>query len=269
MSRNLKIKSILREVINEQKVNDFFIDCNHFLDNNKSMLLDGFYLNRATKKHGDIKKRPARKRRSIKGSKSLFYYYEKYLPDSIPSRIDQVPCSGGSLSSVFESRLSKTYAVFPVGSSYEMVYIRDAADFNVNHIVRSFNDEPLNLLRQMKKELKNNDGVDEPIRKYLMGLYGDIHRKEISPQDIKKHFGKLEDILQRNQYKLEDKLPTTYKTRENLIETTQYMVKHTQSTTKLSDKLDNVEVGLYAPNGFYYISMGEVKNILEKYYETH
>lgn len=239
-------------------------DCAHFLDKTKNNLSSNFYLGRASPKNYNTPKfRPERERKQIRGSKGAFYFYNKFRPSDIPPRHKQVPCLGGSVSDRFSGGENNSYAVFPAGTDYKMIYTEGVPDFNFPKF-RSIPESPHHVLTtEYYTELRGeiDPEVDKDIDHVLSRI--DSLKRGSKPKKIMKAFDYLLDYMEGNE-ELKLVVSEAYDALENHREYWREFFSRTHTTQELTLKMDGLEVGLYAPDGFYYVSTGEVHDLLNK-----
>lgn len=256
----MKLSEIAKNIIQEHSASFakeiLTNECSHFINNNRQLLKDEFYLMRGTEFTGNLDKRDYRERKKIRGSAYLYFLFETMRSSSMPSRKSLVPCTGGEVSSLFNRKA--VYAVFPIGSNYEMVYTKGIEDFNQNDL----NNEVYKVMdpfTEIKMEYYNTMGnkreMDQETFKDIGYVIGEVEHLIDSkkPDNIIKGYKYLFDYLEEDREDLEKEIPEIY---DQLEEAQKYMneiLQKTEVTKKLKQNMDGLEVGLYAPDGFIYV----------------
>lgn len=272
----MRLKRILLE--NEQQ-KQFKKDCKPFLQKNKEKLRDGFFLKRASSNnYGSFTRKASRQRKEVY-SPDLYYFYEKYRPNSSPSRKNLIPTYGNEIATeVFQEDSYNVYNVLPVGNNYKMVYNYQVEDFNYNDLLE-------------RHDLKIYIGCANVIALNMGHLFGRLERSEefelpskfegakkfsysiecdTDVSRIEKHYPQFFEFLER--YPLEelediidmDTSPShtsspsliNKKIKRNLKRYKKYFSDYFSSfevTQQLKNNMSQREVGLYAPDGFYYV----------------
>lgn len=254
----MRFKPLVESIFQEQNddigktIRQLKSDCKYFFDTNRQLLESGFFLYRGSLNDYDVVYKESRKRLNIKGNKYSFYYYEENRPSNAPSRVDLVPCSGGGVSEKFE--MMNKYIVFPVGSKYKMVYSDGIQDFNFNDLKDKYSPvEPKNSLKNAYHDNKN-DMPKEFSGKVFDFMNKMKYRIGSRPDRIMNGYDEIMSFIENNATKISKYMP---KVLADIDDFNTYMKEYLANlhvTQKLTKDMDGLEVGLYAPDGFYYIS---------------
>jgi len=276
----MKLKNVL---LNEQKIDTFVEDCYAYLAENEYPLANDFFLKRASENNYDsLTKKSARKRKGV-FSPDLYFFYEKYKPFSAPSRKELVPVYGKQMvETAFQEGSYDTYLVFPVGRNYKLYYHPKVSDFNYNpllsknsltatHCHNKFAAYMGFLLGKLRRtedfeiSSKFNRAVNfardakcsvEVSR--IMDVYPLLFEflESHSWEEITRHIN-LEYMFDTN---LKKDIQVILQNYENYFK--QYFSGLNQ-TMSLETPMVGSEVGMLAPNGFYYLPENE-KELVSK-----
>lgn len=264
----MKLSNIAKQILQEESLEEIEDvvkqECAHYIQKNRQFLSSGFHLMRGTEYGGDLARRGFREREVIKGSSFLYYLFETMKPQNVPSRKTLVPCTGGEVSSFFENNY--VYAVFPIGSSYKMVYTEGIEDFNHNDLNNDVYKvmDPFNEI-EMEYWLADSGKreMDQDVFKDIGYVIGEIDAliNSKKPDNIVRGYNYLFDYLEENRNNLKEEIPEIY---DQIEESRKYMsefLNKTNVSETLRSEMGGLEVGLYAPDGFIYVSEDKVNAI--------
>jgi len=240
-------------------------NCSHFLSKNKKELLDGFFLVRGTDSGLQMAKREFRTRKKV-FSPGLFYFYNKFRPSQTPKREELVPCFGNNLANVFSHK--QKYAVFPIGSNYKMFFHPRIEDFNYNDLIENHDlgsapfkklHEEIDNAFQRAKIIKDTTieeelPFSEPFLEDLEDTYHTRVHDFMKVEKINSVYDQILKVIQKYKQVFKENFPDVLNT---LQEYQKYFEKYfsgLKSTQSLQNGIDKKEVGLYAPDGFYYLT---------------
>lgn len=252
----MRLKGILKEAENDKLVDRVREECSDFINVNRSALKAGNYLMRGTDKtyRGDrIVKKDFRLRKKVKGSNFMTWVYEKWKPDSKPSRQEMVPTQFGELTGMFSTR--NTFAVFPIGNNFRLHYSSKVADFNsLNpHIKKSLDPQ-----EQIENAKSNYGDLPKKVRdelKRAIDLY--IEEKSWTYDKIVEVYEELWEVLKfLGEYRddVKGRIEMLKKAAESYFQNSKF-------TKKLPDE-EGLEVNVYAPDGWYYVDKDIAENKL-------
>lgn len=236
----MKLKEILLENVNDNIWRKFLEDCAAFIEINESKLKNGYYLYRGTSSYDrNVIKKRFRQRDEVHGSSTKTWAYEHFKPNDYPSREDMIPTFGGEMS---YNVGSEVHLVFPIDYNYKLQYTRGLDDFNDDDNPIGYKNSPFNILMKVLDDEKFPDYLRDKARAFRRegGKYG--------YDEIRNFYGNVWDLAQKAASYDED-------LREKLeafkVEVGQYFQKSEVSKEMPGEK--EIEVGLYAPQGFYYV----------------
>ncbi len=276
----MRLKNVL---LKEQKIDAFVEDCYPFLAENEYPLANGFFLKRASENnYNGLTKKSARKRKGV-FSPDLYFFYEKYKPSSVPPRKELLPVYGKQIvETAFQEGSYNTYLVFPVGRNYKLYYHPKVGDFNYNPLLSKKNltvthchnkfaaymgflfgklrkTEDFEIPSKFKRAVSfsRNAKCSVEVSK-IMDVYPLLFEflESHSWEEITRHIN-LEYMFDTNLKKDIQAILQNYK---NYFE--QYFSGLNQ-TRSLEKPMIGSEVGMLAPNGFYYLPENE-KDLISK-----
>lgn len=262
----MRLKNILLENENKRK---FLKGCKTFIKKNNSQIKSENYLYRGTKSdyENSLIKKDYRERREIRGSKYRFYLYEKFKPKKFPERKSLVPSQNGKLNSLWSDR--NVYTVFPIGSDYKLVYADEVYDFNQENPYmpeytneRGMTDIDLQfMLHNLKWELKDSNPK-------MFKELNDILEDEIpkKPVNIMKTYNRYWNFIKKYENYCCIKFIKENFSFSDLIQVSKDLASDYFENANLAQKIPNMErleVGIYAPDGFYYVKEELVKDIIK------
>ncbi len=252
----MKLKGILKEAKSDQLVGKVKEDCSDFISVNRSALESGNYLMRGTDKayRGDrIVKKDFRLRKKVKGSNFMTWFYEKWKPDSQPSRQEMVPTQFGELTGMFSTK--NTFAVFPIGSRYKLHYTSEVEDFNsLNPYINKF----LDPQKQIEKAKLNYADLPEEVKDELKRAI-DLYMEEKSWNydkivELYEELWEVQKFLGKYRNDVKEEIERLKKSAENYFQNSKF-------TKKLPGE-KGLEVNVYAPDGWYYVDKDITENKL-------
>ncbi len=258
-----QLKSLLeQEASNIKEIEE---NCEHFLSKNKKELRNDFYLVRGTDGRFQVAKREFRTRNKV-FSPGLFYFYNEFRPSQIPKREELVPCFGNNVANIFSHK--QKYAVFPIGSNYEMFFHPRIEDFNYNDEIEKYDlgsapfkklHEEISSVFQQAKIIKDTTVKEElPFSESFLKDLEDIYHTRahdfMKIEKINSIYNKTIKIIEKYKRVFEENFSDVL---HILQEYQKYFEKYfsgLKETQNLQNEMDKKEVGLYAPDGFYYLS---------------
>jgi len=253
----------------EDKIKKVRKNCSYFIEKNRDMLEQDFFLKRGVERAPGFKiiEKNSRKRKKI-FSPENFYFYDYFKPEKYVSREELVPTYGKEISRFFKGM--KVLIVFPAGSNYEMYYHPSILDSNYNRYLDQtiLNDPPHNdlimkIFRGYKRYnyYKNNEEGDisvfddefETAFQYISHFENDV-TGDMSPDEIRFIYDKVMKFIKKHENIIHEhfkEIWETFKEYEEYFE--DWFFSEYKKTQKLSKEMAHSEVGLYAPDGFYYI----------------
>lgn len=278
----IKLKSILLE--NNGAIDDLLSDCSYFISENRKMLLRKRYIWRSSKNKYDIQKRPFRERKEIRGSSWLYYLYETMKPSNVPSRKELIPCQGYVSSKFFGAAELNSYIVFPIGRRYTFVYARFIKDFNFNVIRKKYTIPDSGLfsrfpsvmmtLGDLKNIAEKNGNVDRKNRivnlQKKFKLASDKWSLAVNEKNVNKIVPLFDDALEHTEPLLDSEIIQEYEPKliQTYEQSFEYMNEYLDLLMQykgIEANMENVEVGMYAPDGFYYVDpsyMGRIREMI-------
>lgn len=280
----VRLKRILLE--NEQQ-EQFKKDCQPFLQQNEDQLRDGFFLKRASSNEYDsFTKKGYRERKGVY-SPDLYYFYEKYKPSSAPSRKELIPTYGKAIADeAFQEESYNNYAVFPVGNNYKMAYNYYVEDFNYNdllekHGLDSFhclNDFGLNMGFLLGR-ISRSEQIQLPSEFEQAKIFAADIKCSVETEKVKRNYDDFFEFLELYSFEeLKDKIDMDKslpdrdpeyiheEIKQNLKNYKEYFDDYFASfevTQELKNSMIRREVGLYAPDGFYYVPEQEETLVID------
>ena len=252
----MKLKNILKEAENDKLIDKVKEECSDFINVNRSALESGNYLMRGTDKtyRGDlIVKKDFRLRKKVKGSNFMTWVYEKWKPNSQPSRQEMVPTQFGELTGMFSTK--NTFAVFPIGNSFKLHYASEVADFNsLNPHIR----KSLDPQEQIENAKSNYGDLPKEVRDELKGaidLY--IEEKSWTYDKIVEVYEELWGVL-----KFLGGYRDDVKRRIGMLKGAAESYFQNSEFTKQLPSEEGLEVNVYAPDGWYYVDRDIAENKL-------
>lgn len=284
----MKLKNMLTEadIVNSDVVT-LVKECEPYIKKNIRNIRKNNGLIRTTGNVYGIDKIKPRKRTSIKGSPWLYYLYETIKPSNFPSRSELVPCYGYEIHKKFGTY---KYKIYPVGNKYKLVYTDGVADFNENHIISKYDEKAAQIKFQsindfvLRVYIRTMAGLWDNIILKLVDFKDEAEFEErhkvykatdillTNIEDIRRTWKSAYNTKEISSFmskynKLIPKInkvfgaPLLKQLCENYIDvfamSTKYMKEYlskTHITDTLSDDMRKIEVGLYAPDGFYYMN---------------
>jgi len=253
----MRLKNALRLITEKEGLRDLKKDCQTFMEKSEAILSEDFYLARASKNdYNGATFRPSRERKFIRGSNDMFYFYNKFRPSNVPPRHKQVPCTGGSVSGTFQSEAQNSYAVFPVGSRYKMIYTEGVPDFNSpsdDELYKAPRSPLFTISEKYWNEL--NGEIESRWDREIGNMLSRVDQGDMSnkPGEITSAFDYLVEFMLKYEEDIKHYFPEAYESLDEYKEYFEKFFSKTNVVDKLEKEMDGLEVGLFAPDGFYYL----------------
>lgn len=258
----------------ERKSEEIWTECRTFLSRNKEMMLQSnFFLKRGSRSsYSRVTFQEERKRRKVY-SPELFFFYNKFKPSGYHSREELVPCVGGELTRFFKNYMN-SYIVIPVGSDYQMYYNPSVTDFNYNKIIDQYElgRDPYTKLsddirsaykRYYSEDIEITEGFESAL-KYTKFLIGDAS-DDMKPEEIMDKYNSAVKFVKKFKDVLQEFFPEVVETYNKYKDYFSKYFGGLAKTQQLEMGMKKNEVGLYAPDGFYYIENETIlKTLLEQ-----
>lgn len=254
----MRLKEIIKENINENILRSFKDDCAAFLEINEGRFKNKNYLLRGTMSgysKNIIKKKP-RTRKTIHGNVHYTWMYDKFKPNDYPLRKELIPCQNGELASNWR-RSREVYSIFPIEHRYKLHFNYNVSDFNTQNPYFKSED----LEKKLNSLIKNGEVPD----------YYELDAKNVLRHAERSHPRGYKDVKELQQ-KLWRTIQNIASESEEASDFIDFIKKSGELYFENSDlskeipKIEGLEIGVYAPSGFYYVKEEVVDEVLNQIY---
>lgn len=247
----MKLKSLLAEKVSRRNVNKIRKNCKTFLRSNKNKLLNGNFLYRGTSSEYtlDVIEKSFRKRREIKGDPFNTWVYEYFKKENHPSRQDMIPSEYGELRDLWRKN-KNVFCVFPIGNSYLLHYTDGVKDFNSNNSyfspLTSFN-SIFYSMKALPDAYNLNDNQREKVKDFLDVLYSiDKTDYQSVKEEMNRHWNYLKNLQEEGIENAGTKVKQIEHAAHEFFQNSSFSLEMPNEV--------GLEVNIYAPDGFYYVS---------------
>lgn len=276
----MRLKNVL---LKEQKIDTFVEDCYPFLAENEYPLANDFFLKRASENnYSGLTKKSSRERKGV-FSPDLYFFHEKYKPSAVPPRKKLVPVYGKHVvQTAFQEGSYDTYLVFPIGKNYKLSYHPKVSDFNYNSLLSN------NELRAshchnkfaaymgfLFGKLKKAEGFNIPSKYKKAVSFSRNSKCSVDVSEVMDVYPLLLEFLENYSWEeISGYIDFEYMFGENLKKDIQAILQNYKNyfkqyfsgmsqTQSIENSMVGSEVGMLAPNGFYYLPENK-KELVDK-----